>query len=91
MKLIIINGPNLNLLGSRETTVYGKQTFPAFLKKLRERYPEIHIEFYQTNIEGEIIDAIPNSGFIGKPINTRTFVTEICAYLKGPEGGCHEE
>jgi len=64
MKLIIINGPNLNLLGSRETEVYGKQTFPVYLKKLRSRYPEIQIEYFQSNIEGEIIDAIQKAGFV---------------------------
>ncbi|MCX6251641.1 MAG: type II 3-dehydroquinate dehydratase [Bacteroidetes bacterium] len=64
MKLIIINGPNLNLLGSRETEVYGNQTFPVYLKKLKAKYPEIEIECYQSNIEGEIIDAIQKAGFV---------------------------
>jgi 3-dehydroquinate dehydratase II len=64
MKLIIINGPNLNLVGTREPEVYGKQTFPVYLKKLRSRYPEVQIEYFQTNIEGEIIDAIQKAGFV---------------------------
>jgi 3-dehydroquinate dehydratase-2 len=64
MKLIIINGPNLNLLGQRETEVYGTQSFESYLKKLRLRYPEDVIEYYQSNIEGEIIDAIHKTGFL---------------------------
>ncbi len=58
MKLLIINGPNLNMLGKRETELYGKQSFETYLKKLRKHFPEIPIVHYQTNIEGEIIDAI---------------------------------
>jgi 3-dehydroquinate dehydratase II len=64
MKLIIINGPNLNMLGTRETEVYGTKTFPSYLKKLRNFYPEFQIEYYQSNIEGEIITAIQKSGFL---------------------------
>lgn len=64
MKLLIINGPNLNLLGSRETDVYGNQSFESYLKKLRKHYPEISIEYYQSNVEGEIINAIQNAGFL---------------------------
>ena len=58
MKLLIINGPNLNMLGKRETELYGTQTFEVYLKKLRKCFPGITIVHYQTNIEGEIIDAI---------------------------------
>jgi 3-dehydroquinate dehydratase II len=58
MKLLIINGPNLNLVGKRETGIYGKQSFETYLKKLRKYYPEITIVYYQSNIEGEIIDAL---------------------------------
>jgi len=64
MKLIIINGPNLNLLGTRETEIYGKQKFESYLKKLRNSFPEDNIEYFQTNIEGEIIDAIHKTGFL---------------------------
>ena len=64
MKLIIINGPNLNLLGTRETEIYGSRTFGAFLKKLRKFYPEFQIEYYQSNLEGEIINAIQKAGFL---------------------------
>ncbi len=64
MKLLIINGPNLNLIGKRETELYGKQTFETYLKKLQEYYPEITIEYYQSNIEGEIIDTIQKAGHV---------------------------
>ena len=64
MKLLIINGPNLNLLGQREPGVYGSQSFESYLKKLRKRYPEVTMEYYQSNIEGEIIDALQKAGFV---------------------------
>ncbi|MFZ4522823.1 MAG: type II 3-dehydroquinate dehydratase [Bacteroidales bacterium] len=64
MKLLIINGPNLNLLGKREPEVYGNQSFEVYLKKLRKWYPEMIIEYYQSNIEGEIIDAIQKAGLL---------------------------
>ena len=64
MKLLIINGPNLNLLGSREIEVYGNQPFENYLKKLRKHYHEITIEYFQTNIEGEIINAIQKAGYL---------------------------
>jgi len=64
MKLIIINGPNLNLLGKREPEVYGTESFEHYLKRLRKSYPHHSIEYFQSNIEGEIINAIQNAGFI---------------------------
>jgi 3-dehydroquinate dehydratase-2 len=64
MKLLIINGPNLNLVGEREQNIYGSQTFMTYLKKLRKNYPEIQIDYVQSNIEGEIIDAIQKAGLI---------------------------
>jgi 3-dehydroquinate dehydratase II len=64
MKLIIINGPNLNLQGIRQTEIYGTQTFEAFLKKIRKMYPDDTIEYFQSNIEGEIINAIQKAGFL---------------------------
>jgi 3-dehydroquinate dehydratase-2 len=64
MKLLIINGPNLNLLGQREQEVYGYQSFESYLKKLRKNYPEHIIEYYQSNIEGEIIDTLQKAGFL---------------------------
>jgi 3-dehydroquinate dehydratase-2 len=64
MKILIINGPNLNLVGKREEDIYGSQNFTVYLKKLRKHYPEIHIDFVQTNIEGEIIDALHKASLI---------------------------
>lgn len=63
MKVKLINGPNLNLLGKRQTDIYGTNDFNSFLKKLREQYPDIEIEHFQSNIEGEIIDMIHEIGF----------------------------
>lgn len=58
MKIIIINGPNLNLLGKREPDIYGKVTFESYFKMLQEKFPEIKLEYFQSNIEGEIIDKL---------------------------------
>jgi 3-dehydroquinate dehydratase-2 len=63
MKIQIINGPNLNLLGVREPGVYGTSSFEAYLNELKNRYPEIEIAYYQSNIEGEIINKIHETGF----------------------------
>ena len=61
MKITIINGPNLNLLGSRETDIYGDQNFDSFFKSLKLKYPEIYLEYHQSNIEGELINIIQDS------------------------------
>ncbi len=63
MKIIIINGPNLNLLGQRETSIYGNVSFEEYLKKLKKDFPEIDIEYYQSNIEGDIINKLHETGF----------------------------
>lgn len=63
MKIIIINGPNLNLLGVREPGIYGSESMERFLPRLRERYPDVEIEYYQSNIEGELIDKMQHVGF----------------------------
>ena len=62
-KIIIINGPNLNLLGIRETSIYGKQSFDDYLNELKTSYPSIKIDFYQSNVEGELINKIQEIGF----------------------------
>ena len=62
-KIIIINGPNLNLLGIRETSIYGKQSFNDYLNDLKGNYSSVEIDFYQSNIEGEIIDKLQEVGF----------------------------
>ena len=58
MKIIIINGPNLNLLGKREVDIYGKKSFEDHLIVLKKKFPNIQIDYFQSNIEGEIIDRI---------------------------------
>ncbi len=63
MKILIINGPNLNLLGVREKNIYGDQSFETYLDQLRKRYPAIDIEYFQSNGEGAIIDKIHEVGF----------------------------
>jgi len=63
MKIIIINGPNLNLLGKREPELYGNQTFDAYFEELKSKYNTLQLEYYQSNIEGELIDKIQEVGF----------------------------
>lgn len=63
MKLIIINGPNLNLLGKREPKVYGNQSFEDYLLMLKIKFPSLQLEYFQSNIEGEIISKIQETGF----------------------------
>ena len=63
MKLIIINGPNLNLLGKREPEVYGSHSFETYFETLQNKFPKIHLEYYQSNIEGELIDKLHEVGF----------------------------
>ena len=63
MKLIIINGPNLNLLGTRETDVYGSQTFEAYFNELKKKFASIELEYYQSNVEGELINKLHEVGF----------------------------
>ena len=63
MKIIIINGPNLNLLGKREPEVYGSETFEAIFNNLQNKFSEIELTYFQSNIEGEIIDKLHEVGF----------------------------
>jgi 3-dehydroquinate dehydratase-2 len=63
MKIAIINGPNLNLLGKRETDIYGNMPFEKFLEQLKAKYPKIIFSYYQSNIEGEIISELQRVGF----------------------------
>ena len=68
MQIIIINGPNLNLLGKREPEKYGHSSFEEFLLVLKKRFPDIIFEYFQSNIEGEIIDEIHKRGFLSDGI-----------------------
>ena len=63
MKILIINGPNLNLLGVREKNIYGEQSFEVYLEELRSRFPDIVIDYFQSNVEGEIINKLHEVGF----------------------------
>ncbi len=63
MKIIIINGPNLNLLGKREPHIYGNQSFEEYFKDLQLKYPKTELDYFQSNIEGELIDKIQETGF----------------------------
>lgn len=63
MRIEIINGPNLNLLGKREPTIYGDQSFEGYLERLRRQYPDVELSYFQSNGEGELIDEIHKVGF----------------------------
>ncbi|MGA9269043.1 MAG: type II 3-dehydroquinate dehydratase [Lutimonas sp.] len=63
MKIAIINGPNLNLLGKREPDVYGEMTFESYFETLKEKYSDVEFEYFQSNIEGEVISKIQECGF----------------------------
>lgn len=63
MRIQIINGPNINLLGKREPEIYGHETFEDYLQRLRTTYPQLQIDYFQSNIEGELIDKIHEVGF----------------------------
>jgi 3-dehydroquinate dehydratase-2 len=62
-RIIIINGPNLNLLGKRETSIYGGISFEEYLKELKNEFSDMEIEYYQSNVEGEIINKLHDTGF----------------------------
>lgn len=63
MKILIINGPNLNLLGVREKTIYGSESFKSYFENLKKAFPDVELHFYQSNIEGEIVNKIHEFGF----------------------------
>ena len=63
MKIAIINGPNLNLLGTREPTIYGNQSFEEYFERLKAKFPAVQFEYYQSNIEGELISEVQRVGF----------------------------
>ena len=63
MKIQIINGPNLNLLGRREPGIYGSESFEAYLPQLKSRYPDVQIDYFQSNVEGELINKMQEVGF----------------------------
>jgi 3-dehydroquinate dehydratase-2 len=90
MQIEIINGPNLNLLGRREPEKYGHSSFEDYLKVLRSRFPDILFEYFQSNVEGEIINEIQKSGFTfdgiilnaGGYTHTSVAITDAIAAIK---------
>lgn len=63
MKIIIVNGPNLNLLGKREQEIYGNQDFDSYFLQLKNQFPHVELSYFQSNVEGEIIDCLHKVGF----------------------------
>jgi 3-dehydroquinate dehydratase-2 len=92
MKLIIINGPNLNLLGEREPGIYGSQSFEVFFESLQKKYPSVGLYYYQSNVEGELINKLQESrtGFDGIILNaggythTSVALADCIAAIKVP-------
>jgi 3-dehydroquinate dehydratase II len=91
MRIVIINGPNLNLLGIREPAIYGNRDFTSFIEELRSEY-DITIDYYQSNIEGEIINFIQQQGFnsdgiilnAGGYTHTSVAIADAVAAIKSP-------
>ncbi len=92
MKIIVINGPNLNLLGVREKSVYGEQPFEDYLEQLRTDFPEVEVSFYQSNVEGELINKLHQVGFdyhgiilnAGGYTHTSVALSDAIAAIKTP-------
>lgn len=92
MKILIINGPNLNLLGKRETDVYGTTSFDAYLADLKKKFNEPEITYFQSNVEGELINAIQEAGFsydgiilnAGAYTHTSIAIADAVAAIKTP-------
>ena len=83
MDILIINGPNLNLLGKREKSIYGEKSFEDYLCELQQRYAQHHIAYYQSNIEGELIGKIQEAGFSCDGIVLNRHTSMIAAAAKG--------
>lgn len=92
MKIQIINGPNLNLLGLREPSIYGSESIDSFIEKLREQYSIIEIDYYQSNVEGELINKLHEVGFsydgiilnAGGYTHTSVAIADAIASIKTP-------
>ena len=92
MKIIIINGPNLNLLGKREPEIYGSLSFEEFFESLVKKYPELTLEYYQNNVEGELVNKIHEVGFYydgillnaGAYTHTSVAISDAIAGVKTP-------
>ena len=92
MKVMIINGPNLNLLGKREKSIYGDISFEDYLKDLQAQFTNMNIEYFQSNVEGELIDKLQEVGFTydyillnaGGYTHTSVALTDTVAAIKTP-------
>lgn len=92
MKIQIINGPNLNLLGVREKSIYGDSSFETYLQDLRSRYSILQIDYYQSNVEGELINKLHETGFTYEGIiinaggytHTSVAIADAIAAIKTP-------
>ncbi len=92
MRIAIINGPNLNLVGIREKDIYGSRTFDDFLTELQKRYPDVEFRYYQSNVEGELINDIQETGFLmdgiilnaGAYTHTSLAIADAVAAVKAP-------
>ena len=92
MKIQILNGPNLNLLGTREKSIYGDQSFDAYFQELKSKFPDLELEYYQSNIEGELINKIHEIGFsydgiifnAGAYTHTSLAIADAIAAVKTP-------
>lgn len=92
MKILLINGPNLNLLGKREKNIYGDLSFETYFNILSNQYPKITLEYYQSNVEGEIINKIHEVGFTydgivinaGAYTHTSVAIRDAIAAVKSP-------
>ena len=92
MRIAIINGPNLNLLGTREPEVYGSQTFEQYYEALRAKYPAVTFSYFQSNIEGELIDELQRVGFSSDGVilnpggytHTSVAIGDVIAAIKAP-------
>lgn len=92
MHIAIINGPNLNLLGTREPEVYGNQTFEQYFDELEKKYPAVTFHYFQSNVEGELIDELQRTGFSfdgiilnpGGYTHTSVAIGDAIAAIKAP-------
>jgi len=92
MKLIIINGPNLNLLGKREVTIYGNESFEDYFRSLKNKFPDIELEYFQSNSEGALIDKLHEIGYFydgiilngGAYSHTSIAIADTLAAIKSP-------
>ena len=92
MNIYIINGPNLNLLGIREKSIYGEQGFESFFEDLKTQYPTVNLHYYQSNVEGELINKLHEIGFAADGIifnaggytHTSVAISDAIAGIKSP-------